>query len=145
MKSLTSLALIAILATTAFAQSAVIGAPADGITVLAGSNITVEVDRPNTLTGSTEIAVVIGIFPCSNSVCPGPSEALGTILYDGSFNPQFQNDSRSKPPHQNFTVTIPSSFRTGKAQLGVAHFTLIGAGQFPFLETLNVTLNVVQS
>ncbi|KAJ6551772.1 hypothetical protein B0H19DRAFT_882498, partial [Mycena capillaripes] len=132
------------LATSAFAQSAVIGAPADGTTVQAGSNITVEVDRPDTLTGSTEVAVVIGIFPCgsTNSVCPGPSEVLGTILYNGPFNPQFQNDSRSKPPHQNFTVTIPDFIPTGKAQLGVAHFTLIGAGQFPFLETLNVTLNV---
>ncbi|KAJ6554734.1 hypothetical protein B0H19DRAFT_948622 [Mycena capillaripes] len=133
------------LATTALAQSAVIGAPADGTTVYTGSNITVEVDRPDTFSGSTEGAVVIGIFPCgsTNSVSWVPSEVLGTILYDGPFNPQFQNDSRSKPPHQNFTVTIPEFLPTGKAQLGVAHFTLIGAGQFPFLEALNITLNII--
>lgn len=46
MKFLSSLALSAMLATAAFAQNAAIGVPADGATVKAGSNMTVEVDRP---------------------------------------------------------------------------------------------------
>ncbi|KAJ6493999.1 hypothetical protein C8R47DRAFT_1118009 [Mycena vitilis] len=143
MKFLSSLALSALLAASAYGQRAFIGAPADGTSVTAGSNITVELDRPDTLTGSTEVAVIIGFFSCTStgSVCPGPSEALGTILYNGPYDPEFQPGP--KPPYQNFTVTIPPSAPKGKAQLGVAHFSLVGASEVPILETLNVTLNVV--
>ncbi|KAJ7653161.1 hypothetical protein DFH06DRAFT_1204857 [Mycena polygramma] len=144
-----SVALSAILATTAYAQSVAIGAPADGTTVQPGSNITVEIDRPDTLSGSTEVAVVIGFWVCGESpasVCPPPSDVLGSILYNGPYDPQFRNNGTppNKPPYQNFTVTIPSTAQSGKAQLGVAHLSLIGAGQFPFLETRNITLNVVK-
>ncbi|KAF7368829.1 hypothetical protein MVEN_00208100 [Mycena venus] len=128
MKLLNCLAL-SVMLTTAFAQRAAIGAPADGSTVQRGSNITVEIDRPDTLTGSTEVALRL-------------RRPWGTILYDGPFDPEFHTGV-SKPPHQNFTVQIPSSSQTGKAQLGVAHFSLVGASQFPFLETFNITLNVV--
>ncbi|KAJ7820751.1 hypothetical protein B0H14DRAFT_2833228 [Mycena olivaceomarginata] len=139
MKFLHSLALSSFLATATFAQNVVIGAPADGTTVTPGSNMTVEVDRPNSLTGSTEVAVVIGFLSCVGF----NSE---TILYNGPYDPEFHtNVSRSKPPHQNFTVTIPATARTGPAQLSVTHLSLVGAGPFPLLETLNMTLNVENS
>jgi hypothetical protein len=32
-----------------------------------------------------------------------------------------------KPPNQNFTVTVPSTF-AGKVQLNLAHFTMVGVG-----------------
>ncbi|KAJ7244432.1 hypothetical protein B0H12DRAFT_1054872 [Mycena haematopus] len=146
MKFFSSLALSTLLfATAALAQSVDIGAPADGSTVLHGSNITVEIDRPDTLTGSTEVAIVIGFWHCGSaaSVCPPPSDVLGTILYNGPYDPEFRTGGGSKPPYQNFTVTIPSTALPGKAQLGVAHLSLVGAGQYPFLETRNITLNVV--
>ncbi|KAF7368828.1 hypothetical protein MVEN_00208000 [Mycena venus] len=146
MKFFSSLAMSAMLATTAFAQSAVIGAPLAGSAVQAGCNITVEVDRPNTLTGSTEVGIVIGFLSCvgfNSNVCPPASEIMGSILYNGPYHPEFHtNVSRSKPPHQNFTVAIPTTAKTGPGQLSVAHFNLIGAGQFPFLETLNISVNV---
>ncbi|KAJ7348151.1 hypothetical protein DFH08DRAFT_779446 [Mycena albidolilacea] len=149
MKFLYSLVLSSFFATAAFAQNVVIGAPADGTTVTAGSNMTVEVDRPNSLTGSTEVAVVIGFLSCvgfSSETCPPASEILGSILYNGPYDPEFHtNVSRSKPPHQNFTVTIPATARTGPAQLSVTHLSLVGAGPFPLLETLNMTLNVENS
>ncbi|KAJ6461092.1 hypothetical protein C8R45DRAFT_842449 [Mycena sanguinolenta] len=144
MKVLSVLSLSAML-TTAFAQGVVIGAPADGSTVRRGSKITVEINRPDTLTGSTEIAIVIGFLFCGKSPtskCPPPSEILGTILYNGSYQPEFHSGD-AKPPYQNFTVSIPTSASPGKAQLGVAHFSLVGASQFPFLEIFNITLNVV--
>ncbi|KAJ7023070.1 hypothetical protein C8F04DRAFT_970561 [Mycena alexandri] len=126
MKFFSSLIFSTLLATTAFAQSAAIGAPADGSSVQAGSNITVEVDRPDTLTGSTEVAVVIGFLSCNGRpACPAASEVLGSILYNGPFNPQFVTGV-SRPPHQNFTVTIPSTFPSGPAQLAVSHFSLVG-------------------
>ena len=64
----------------------------------------------------------------------------------------------SKPPHQNFTVLVPSSIEKGPAQLGVFHVSLVGvsflfwgaffkcnqlyrqAGPEPFSEVLNITL-----
>ncbi|KAJ7479696.1 hypothetical protein FB451DRAFT_1086261 [Mycena latifolia] len=147
MKFLSSLALGATLVSTAFAQGIAIGAPADGSTVTAGSNITVEVDRPDTLTPSTEVALVIGFLSCVPfpAGCPPASEDLGNILYNGPYDPEFHPSvSVSKPPHQNFTVTIPASAATGPAQLSVTHFSLVGAGPFPFLQTVNITLNVEQ-
>ncbi|GLB41551.1 hypothetical protein LshimejAT787_1001510 [Lyophyllum shimeji] len=125
------------------AQSINIGYPQDGATVQAGSNLTVEIDRPNTLSGSTEIAVVIGVQSCASSPCHSPADGLGNILYNGGYKPQYNQPPDSKPPHQNFTVTIPSTLAKGKALLGVAHMTLIGAGAAPILETRNITLNVV--
>ncbi|KAF7377905.1 hypothetical protein MSAN_00214200 [Mycena sanguinolenta] len=144
MKFLGSLALSAVFAATALAQAVDIGAPAAGTTVSAGSNITVEIDRPDSLTASTEVAVVIGFLSCGASGCPPPSETLGTILYNGPYDPEFSNDGSgvNKPPHQNFTVTIPSSASSGPAQLGVIHLALVGLSETPLFETLNVTLNV---
>ncbi|KAJ7080584.1 hypothetical protein B0H15DRAFT_953455 [Mycena belliarum] len=145
MKFLSYLGMPALLATTAFAQRIAIGAPLDGASVTAGSSITVEVDRPDTLTGSREVAIVIGFLSCSSfpASCPPPSEIIGSILYNGPYDPEFHtNVSFSKPPHQNFTVTVPPAARKGVAQLSVTHFSLVGAGPFPFLETVNITVNV---
>lgn len=75
-----------------------------------------------TLTGSEEVALVIGAFRCTGS-CPGAAEVLGSILYSGPYNPQLYNDAYE--PYQNFTVTIPSSY-SGLLQLGVARFYLLG-------------------
>jgi hypothetical protein len=81
----------------------------------------------DTLTGSTEVAVVIGFWHCggATSICPAPSDVLGSILYNGPYDPEFHTGV-AKPPHQNFTVTIPSTAQAGKAQLSVAHFSLVG-------------------
>ena len=47
---------------------------------------------------------------------------MGDILYYGPYVP----DPNGNPPSQTFTVTIPAGIQKGRAQLGVAHFTLIG-------------------
>ncbi|KAJ6555134.1 hypothetical protein DFH09DRAFT_987594 [Mycena vulgaris] len=143
MRLFRSLIICSILTSAALAQSIEIGAPLPGMTVKAGSKITVEVDRPLTLTGSTEVAIVIGFLNCfSPAPCPSPMDRIGSILYKGRYNPQFHNVTGHKPPHQNFTVTIPRSASAGKAQLSVIHLNLIGAGPFPFLESRNLTLMV---
>ncbi|KAG6887339.1 hypothetical protein C0995_015968 [Termitomyces sp. Mi166 len=135
---------LGVLFSTVKAQSIVIGYPADGASVTPGSNLTVEIDRPDTLTGSTEVAVVIGVISCPTSGCRSVGDGVGTVLYNGGYDPQFHTTAPvSKPPHQNFTIAIPSTLPKGKAQLGVVHTTLIGALLFPFLETRNITLNVV--
>ncbi|KAJ3855997.1 hypothetical protein EV368DRAFT_33429 [Lentinula lateritia] len=125
----------------ALAQNVFIGHPANGSTISAGSNLTVRIDRPDTLSSSTEVALVMGMWPCNDLPCPGPSNIIGTILYNGPYKPQFSLNSL--PPHENFTVSIPEGFVKGVTQFGVAHIALIGAGQAPFLETLNATLVIV--
>ncbi|PFH44668.1 hypothetical protein AMATHDRAFT_11224 [Amanita thiersii Skay4041] len=130
------------LTAAAFAQNAAIGSPGEGERLAAGSSVMFEIDRPNSLTGSQEIAVVIGLASCAKSPCASPKDIMGRILYNGPFNPRYQ-DSMRKPPHDNFTLTIPENFAKGPAQLNVAHAALIGAGPFPFLETLNRSLVIV--
>jgi len=134
--------LTAFLSTLALAQRVSISAPADGTSVAAGSNITVEIDRPNSLSASTEVAVVIALQTCQSLSCLSPSDFLGSVLYNGGYNPVQMPPTSSKPPHQNFTVTIPASTPSGLVQLGVVHVSLIGAGPEPFMETTNITLNI---
>ena len=130
-------------ATAAFAQSATIGLPAYNQTVSPGQDLIVQVQRPvclslcfptgnrlrffgsqNSLTGSEEVAVVIGVQSCPNRPCTPPSDFMGTILYNGQFDPQYHEVYL--PPYQNITVQVPSSIPEGTALIGVAHVTLVG-------------------
>ncbi|KAF9242048.1 hypothetical protein BU15DRAFT_60559 [Melanogaster broomeanus] len=138
MKSIFSLALFA---AAAYAQNAVIGLPEQGQSVNPGSNLTVQIQRPNSLTGSEEVAVVIGFQSCSSSPCISPADYMGQILYNGPFDPQYHESYN--PPYQNFTVQIPATAATGTALIGVAHVTLVGAGLYPWLEVLNQTVTVL--
>lgn len=136
-KSVLSLAL---LAASALAQGAAIGYPPQGLSVSPGSSLAVQVERPNSLTGSEEVAVVIGIQSCPGTPCISPAGYMGQILYNGPFNPQYHETYN--PPYENFTVQIPSSIASGTALLGVVHVTLVGAGLYPLLETLNRTITI---
>ncbi|KAN0076699.1 hypothetical protein V8E55_010554 [Tylopilus felleus] len=128
-------------ATAAFAQDVDVGLPTYKQTVNAGSALIVQVQRPNFLSSSEEVAVVIGLQSCSNGPCIPPSSYMGTILYNGPFDPQYHEVYL--PPYQNFTVQVPSSFTTGTALIGVAHVALIGAGFYPILQTVNQTVTIV--
>jgi len=138
------------LAASAFAQSIEIGAPAEYSSITPGSNITVQVDRPDTLTGSQEVAIVIALNSCvghgPNGSCSNfdVTQDLGHILYVGPYSPAFHDGSGlpEEPPYQNFSVQVPD-LPQGEAALTVSHFSLIGAGPFPNLEVKNITLNVV--
>ncbi|KAJ6127295.1 hypothetical protein N7523_002907 [Penicillium sp. IBT 18751x] len=132
---------LAAFAGVALAQSAQIGLPNVGQKLHKGNDMVVQVQRPNTITGSTEMAVAIGISSCASDVCQESDEVMGTILYNGKFNPQYHE--YYLPPYQNFSVKVPADFTAGTAQINVAHATLIGAGPFPFLEALNRTVVIV--
>ncbi|KAJ7449162.1 hypothetical protein FB451DRAFT_1187266 [Mycena latifolia] len=135
------LVLCPMLTVSAFAQSIEIGAPSTESRVRAGENITVEVDRPDTLTGSIEVAIVIGFVKCGSGPCPSPMDRIGTILYNGGYHPKFHNSPGPRLPYQNFTVTIPA-VSPGTAQINVIHFSLVGAGPFPLSQSRNVTVTV---
>ncbi|KAH7920762.1 hypothetical protein BV22DRAFT_1132822 [Leucogyrophana mollusca] len=137
------LASVASLVAVAFGQGVIITLPTGGANVSAGSNFLVDITRPNSLSGSEEVAVVIALQSCAARACSPPSDVLGSILYNGPFNPQAPNPN---PDHQqlnqNFTVQVPSGFQSGSALLSVTHVALIGAGPAPWIQYQNVTVNV---
>lgn len=100
----------------------------------------VQVERPDTLTGSVEVAVVIGIQSCPGTPCIDPADYMGQILYNGPFDPQFHETTFY--PYENFTVQIPSSIASGTALLGVVHVALVGASSYPLMEILNRTITI---
>ncbi|KAG1899763.1 uncharacterized protein F5891DRAFT_1036309 [Suillus fuscotomentosus] len=123
------------------AQNAYINLPAPGSDITAGTNFTVQIGLPNNLTGSKEIAIVIAIQSCPTGDCLPISEDMGTILYEGPFNPQY--GPGAEDPYEDFSVQVPASFATGQAQLGLAHFNLIGELYWPYLQLVNETVYVV--
>ncbi|OAX38184.1 hypothetical protein K503DRAFT_179190 [Rhizopogon vinicolor AM-OR11-026] len=130
-----------LMAVSVCAQGANINEPIPGSSIAAGSNFTVQIGLPDTLTGSEEIAIVIGIQSCTSGNCLPVSEDMGTILYEGPFNPQF--GSGASDPYEDFSVQLPASFATGQAQLGLAHFNLVGELYWPNLQLVNETIYVV--
>jgi len=141
MKSIFSLAAIALFSATAFAQHVTIGIPTNGASLTAGANTNVQIDRQSFNSQATEVAVVIALQSCPTFPCI--STNFGTILYNGPFTPVSPPGDNISAPNQNFTVNIPSNTPLGRAQLNVFHVSLVGASEEPFTETLNVTVNVV--
>ncbi|GJE93123.1 hypothetical protein PsYK624_092820 [Phanerochaete sordida] len=143
-------AVLAALIATTLAQGISIATPAANSTVYPGQWITVEVDKPNSLTGSAEVALVLSMARCPSAGCTDPSYdpagALGDILYNGPYDPQYHAEAGiGKPPHQNFSVPVPTSFAAGdKVALIATHLNLVEAGPHTNLETKFVPLTVVK-
>ncbi|KZT02184.1 uncharacterized protein LAESUDRAFT_763122 [Laetiporus sulphureus 93-53] len=140
--SIKSLFVLGCLALSAFAQNIAISAPAAGDTVSAGSNITVRVDKPATLTGSTDVAIAICLKSCAGYTggCASfdTTEVLGDILYTGPYDPIY--GSGDWYPFQNFTVQVPAGMESGEASLSVTHLVLVGAGPMPIMQVANETI-----
>ncbi|OQD66890.1 hypothetical protein PENPOL_c004G06743 [Penicillium polonicum] len=132
---------IALFVAAAIAQRAAIGLPAENQKINSGKEVIIQVQRPNSLSPSKEMGVAIGLSSCASSPCRDADEVLGTILYNGPFNPVYHESNL--PPYENFTVTVPASATLGKSQINIAHAALIGAGPSAFLESLNQTVLVV--
>ena len=148
MQLLLTIVALAYAVMSTLAQSVMIGAPAEWTSVKPGENITVRVDRPVrgallvTIDQSThlrmhsqgfqssaeEVAVAIGFWPCGGTPCSNIDyldEILGTVVYNGPYDPEYHPDTWLQ--YQNFTVTVPPSFQPGQQlSVNVAHFTLIG-------------------
>ncbi|KAL0568446.1 hypothetical protein V5O48_013534 [Marasmius crinis-equi] len=145
MKFFGSALLAALAATSVAAQKANIAVPTNGTDVQAGSNITIEVDRPNFQSSAQEVAIVLGLTSCADASkpCVGPQDGgIGKILYQGPFDPQY-GDYYALPPHQNFTLSIPADTAKGSALLSLTQFTLIGASLGPTLLYDVIQVNVV--
>ncbi|KAI0031371.1 hypothetical protein K488DRAFT_15600, partial [Vararia minispora EC-137] len=117
---------LAFLVSAAGAQNIQIGYPSTQAKVTRGSTISVQVNRPNSLTGSQEVAVVISLASCVTATC-NSSQRLGTILYSGPYDPQYPASRTPRDePQQNFTVTVPAGLQPGPASLSVVHLSLVG-------------------
>ncbi|KAJ7053369.1 hypothetical protein C8F01DRAFT_1167247 [Mycena amicta] len=130
MHFLRSLAMSVLLATSALAQGALIGAPSPGANIpLASSNLTVQVDRPNSLSASKEVSVAIGYKICDAEEGCGPSAQL---LYNGPYTPTLHPPTfpGQQTNYQNFTFPSPF-FAPGPVQLTVVHFFDIGVSPCP--------------
>ncbi|KAJ5543898.1 hypothetical protein N7494_005177 [Penicillium frequentans] len=93
----------------AMAQNSVIGLPT--------------ADQANSLTSSQEMAVATGLVSCPSRVCQPASNIIGSVVYNGLFDPVYHE--AYLPPYQNFTITVPSSFAAGQAHINVAHTILM--------------------
>ncbi|KAJ7673561.1 hypothetical protein B0H17DRAFT_170066 [Mycena rosella] len=123
-----------------------IGFPLPGATLKFNSTFTVQLVRPNSIEGSIEVGIAIGLLGCpvsQGATCPPPDAQLGSILFTGKFNPTIHPMAMF---YENFTLTVPSadSFFSGtrRAQLAVARLHLIGAGPSPILELNNITVKL---
>ncbi|PPQ68377.1 hypothetical protein CVT24_004797 [Panaeolus cyanescens] len=120
--------LVAFNALSVLAQRAFIGLPTEGATLTRGQTFTVQLVRPNSLQGSTEVGLIIGLAPCDlfgpTPTCASPQSRIGSILFNGDYKPQFHEQPGR--PYQNFTVKVPAEFPTGQAQLSTARFHLVG-------------------
>ena len=113
----------------------------------------------NSLTGSTEVAIVVSLATCNGHGCLDPQDLLGPTLYKGGFNPQYpDHPTPLNVPQQNFTVTVPETFPSGQAVLSVVHLSLVGvskrhfsrsslftdaqAGPQPLYEVKNVSVTI---
>ncbi|KAI0669156.1 hypothetical protein C8Q78DRAFT_198555 [Trametes maxima] len=138
------LLILSALAPLAAAQMAVIRAPLANSTFFPGQQFVVDVDRPDTLTGSQEVSVAIGLLSCVGQAPPGTcdgidtTEEIGFPIYAGPYTPQLRPGGSDL--FQNFTVTVPQGFPAGPAALSVAHFSLVGARAWPTLEVLTETV-----
>ncbi|KAJ5555987.1 hypothetical protein N7513_003629 [Penicillium frequentans] len=83
MQLLSSLAAFAGLAP---AQNALIGLPTPNQTIASVSDVIFQILRPNSLAGSTEMAVAIGLVSCLHRNCQPASNIMGSIVYNGLFD-----------------------------------------------------------
>ncbi|KAL2809130.1 hypothetical protein BJX63DRAFT_406675 [Aspergillus granulosus] len=125
---------------TALAQNVFVNLP-EGPNIQAGGEVLIQVVRPNSLTGSRDMAVAIGIQPCNGGRCLPAESTLGTAIYNGPYTPQIHESSGM--PYENFTLAVPADLATGPAVVGVAHAALVGASNWPFFEVVNTTATVV--
>ncbi|KAK2465746.1 hypothetical protein APHAL10511_002290 [Amanita phalloides] len=134
-----SVAILFILVAVSLGQSVQIGVPKSGATIPAGRPFTVQIQKPDTITGSEELFLAISVASCP---CGNPQDSFaGAILYNGTFNPQF-HDGIPPPPFQDFYLTIPSDFPKGAAQINVLNLELVADAMYPMLQFLNTSITV---
>ena len=71
-------------------------------------------------------SVTIAVTACYD-VCDQPDQwGPGTVLYNGTFNPQYNVSAPQKSLYQDFRVQLPEGWPTGESVLAVAHQFTVG-------------------
>lgn len=71
-------------------------------------------------------SVLIAVTACYD-VCDQPDQwGPGTVLYNGSFNPQYNVSAPQKSLYQDLRVQLPEGWPTGESVLAVAHQFTVG-------------------
>ncbi|THG96673.1 hypothetical protein EW026_g5202 [Hermanssonia centrifuga] len=116
---------LASLAACAFAQRLSILEPTAEESITGGSPFTVELQQAGSLGPVQQVSVVIAVTSCYD-VCSDPTQwGLGTVLYNGPFNPQYNSSAPQKGLFQDFTLTMPD-FVNGGVALQVSHLLNVG-------------------
>ncbi|KAG1743640.1 uncharacterized protein EDB91DRAFT_1125208 [Suillus paluster] len=140
MRSFESIAIIAAGISATFAQTIELGTPKNGENFFPGQEVTAQVIQPESMASCIQVGIALAINNCANDICPAPADALGSVLYAGSWTPENHQVGGS---YQNFTVTLPSYLAEGPAIFTLTHLCLLGAAPYPFLEYRNATVNIV--
>ncbi|KAG1807278.1 uncharacterized protein BJ212DRAFT_1282129 [Suillus subaureus] len=99
------IAVFAVGISATLAQTIELGFPQNGDNFCPGQEVVVQAIQPESLASCIQVGIALAIDDCVNGSCPDPAEALGSVLYAGSWTPE------NHPPggfYQNVTVTIPS-------------------------------------
>lgn len=71
-------------------------------------------------------SVLIAVTACYD-VCASPDQwGPGTVLYNGTFDPQYNVSAPQKGLYQDFRVQLPEGWPTGESVLAVAHQFTVG-------------------
>ncbi|OJT10265.1 hypothetical protein TRAPUB_13219 [Trametes pubescens] len=114
------------LAVSALAQGVHIAQPPSGSVEKQGQSMTVVVQKQNSLTGSQDVAIAIGLASCplSGSGCTSlPDASVGPLLFSGTYAPAADASGNVT---QSYVVRVPADIAPGPARLSVAHFYILG-------------------
>ncbi|KAH7915540.1 hypothetical protein BJ138DRAFT_1054630 [Hygrophoropsis aurantiaca] len=138
MKFFASLAVLATVVASAFADTIELGYPVDGSGLLPGHNVTVQVVQPQPYEPCLQVGIALAVNGCIREVCPDPSQQMGAVLYSGPWEPVQQADGGI---YQNFSVSIPMFLGgAGSGIFSLTHVCLIGTGPEPMIEYRNATV-----
>ncbi|KAL1939936.1 hypothetical protein VTO73DRAFT_9636 [Trametes versicolor] len=128
------------LAVSTLAQGVSITQPPAGSTEKQGLPMTVVVQKQNSLTGSQDVAVAIGLQSCGTASCDSlPTESVGPLLFSGEYAPKADASGNVT---QNYIVRVPAGMGPGPARLSVAHFYILGASEMAPMDVAHTTLNI---
>ncbi|THH26696.1 hypothetical protein EUX98_g7492 [Antrodiella citrinella] len=148
MMMMKSMLALAALATSVYAQSVTIAAPAAGTTFRAGQHFTVDIAEAGTREPSQDVSVIVALTSCAYGTgsCDqfDPTEMFGTILYAGPYTPSHHAGTPAGDVeyYQNLTLKVPNNFTPGAAYVNIAHLALTGAGNIPILDFENIIVTV---
>ncbi|KAG6331300.1 hypothetical protein ID866_7786 [Astraeus odoratus] len=139
MKLFSLVVVLIVAVTSALGQLIELGYPTNGAVIHRGKNFTVQVQQPGSIASVWQVGIALTIDPCTNGVCPQPTEQLGDVLYAGPWTPTAHQQGGF---YQNFTFQLDQYMPQGPAIFTLTHFCLLGGGPVPFTEFRNATVTV---